>query len=161
MWPKGGGNRAEIWAKKRFLFAGQSSKYVIKNIKINRISKFTFFGDRRHAFCHSSRTMSVRIDHIRTGTINVVHIAGHLSGAAVTHFTDTCDLIQGPLAIDLSELLFADDEGINAIKAVVETGATLLDVSPFVTLLLEDFGHAEHTGANRNPDEWFKKHAPD
>ena len=39
--------------------------------------------------------------------------------------------------IDLSNLLFADDAGISAIRALVDKGAQVHGASPFVQLLLD------------------------
>jgi hypothetical protein len=40
--------------------------------------------------------------------------------------------------IDLSNLLFTDEEGINAIRAIADKGAQVHGASPFVQLLLNN-----------------------
>ena len=40
--------------------------------------------------------------------------------------------------MDLSNLLFADDEGIKTIRTFVKNGAQVHGASPFVALLLEE-----------------------
>jgi hypothetical protein len=68
---------------------------------------------------------------------NVVHIAGRLFGNAATQLKKACEHVEGPLVIDLSELLYADDEGINAIQAVADRGSKIRGASPFVQLLMD------------------------
>ena len=82
--------------------------------------------------------MGIRIDHIRSGSTSVVHIAGRLCGAAVADLIHTCDPIEGPFVLDLSSLLFADERGISTIRAIVDKGAHVHGASPFIELLLEN-----------------------
>ncbi len=82
--------------------------------------------------------MGIRIDHIRSGSTSVVHIAGRLSGTAVADLKNTCDPIEGPFVLDLSSLLFADEMGIRTIRAIVDKGAHVHGASPFIELLLEN-----------------------
>ncbi len=82
--------------------------------------------------------MGIRIDHIRSGSTSVVHIAGRLSGTAVADLIHTCDPIEGPFVLDLSSLLFADERGISTIRAIVDKGAHVHGASPFIELLLEN-----------------------
>jgi hypothetical protein len=80
--------------------------------------------------------MDIRIDFNSNGSETVVRIAGRLAGTAVAQLKKSCDQIADPIKIDLSNLLFADDEGINAIQALAEKGAQVHGASPFVQLLL-------------------------
>ncbi len=81
--------------------------------------------------------MDIRIDFNSNGSETVVRIAGRLTGAAVTQLKKACEPIEGSLVIDLSNLLFADDEGIKAIRAIVDRGTQVQGASPFVQLLLD------------------------
>lgn len=81
--------------------------------------------------------MDIRIDFNFNGSETVVRIAGRLAGAAVTQLKKACDPIEDSLVIDLSNLLFADDGGIKAIRAIVDRGAQVHGASPFVQLLLD------------------------
>jgi anti-anti-sigma regulatory factor len=82
--------------------------------------------------------MEIRIDITSEGPMTVVHIAGHLSGAAVAQLRKACDPIEGSFVLDLSNLLIADDAGIDVIHTIVEEGAEVRGASPFVQLLLDD-----------------------
>jgi hypothetical protein len=83
--------------------------------------------------------MDIRIDYISDGPETIICIAGRLSGtAAVAQLKKACDPIEGPLVIDLSDVLFADDEGINAIRTIADKGAKVHGASPFVQLLLDN-----------------------
>ena len=80
--------------------------------------------------------MAIRIDITSEGLGVVVHLAGRLSGGAGTELRKACGPIEGAFVLDLSELLFADDAGIEVIRAVGEQGAEIRGASPFVQLLL-------------------------
>jgi len=98
--------------------------------------------------------MSIRIDHTYSGSETVVHIAGHLAGVAVQEFQDMCDSFEEPFVVDLSSLLFADDEGINALRAIIDRGAQVLGASPFVELLLDHAEQENSGGKNQNHYTW-------
>jgi anti-anti-sigma regulatory factor len=80
----------------------------------------------------------IKIDITSEGSETVVHIAGRLSGASVAQLRKACDPIEGAFVIDLSNLLFADDAGIDTIRTIGEKGAKVRGASPFVQLLLDD-----------------------
>ena len=81
--------------------------------------------------------MGIRIDFNSNGSETVVSIAGRLCNTAVAQFKKTCNPIEASFVFDLSNLMFADLEGINAIRAIVEKGAQVRGASPFVQLLLD------------------------
>jgi hypothetical protein len=82
--------------------------------------------------------MDIRIDHISEGPETIICISGRLTGTAVAQLNKTCDPIEDPFVMDLSNLLFADDKGIDAIRAIVNKGAQVQGASPFVQLLLDN-----------------------
>ena len=93
---------------------------------------------RRYTSCHTVHIMEIRIDITSEGSKTVVCIAGRLSGVSVAQLRKACDPIEGAFVLDLSNLLFADDAGIHAIRAIVDKGAQVSGASPFVQLLLDD-----------------------
>ena len=90
--------------------------------------------------------MEIRIDITSEGPETVVHIAGRLSGVAVAQLEKACDPIEGGFVLDLSNLLFADDAGIDVIRTLGEKGAEVRGASPFVQLLLDDAPGKETDG---------------
>ena len=84
------------------------------------------------------RIVEIRIDTTSEGVETVVRIAGRLSEAAVEEFKKACDPIEGAFVLDLSNLLFADAVGVDAIRRLGEKGAKVRGASPFVQLLLDD-----------------------
>ena len=82
--------------------------------------------------------MDIRIDCISDGSETVVRIAGRFAGTAVAQLKKACDPIEEPFVMDLSDLLFADDKGIDAIRAIADKGVQVHGASPFVQLLLDD-----------------------
>ena len=82
--------------------------------------------------------MDIRIDSISDGPKTIICISGRLVGTAVTELKKACDPIEDSFVIDLSNLLFADDKGIDAIRAIADKGVQVHGASPFVQLLLDD-----------------------
>lgn len=101
---------------------------------------------RWHTFCHTVCSMEIRIDITSEGPETVVYIVGRLSGVAVAQLKKACDPIEGAFVIDLSNLLFVDDAGIDFIHTIVEEGAEIREASPFVQLLLDDTPGKETDG---------------
>ena len=82
--------------------------------------------------------MEIRIDITSEGPETVVYIIGRLSGAAVAELRKACDPIEGAFLLDLSNLLLADDAGIDVIRKLCEKGAEVRGASPFIQLLLDN-----------------------
>ena len=82
--------------------------------------------------------MEIRIDITSEGPETVIHIAGRLSVTSVAQLKKACDPIEGAFVIDLSNLLFADDAGIDTIRTIDKKGARVRGASPFIQLLLDD-----------------------
>jgi anti-anti-sigma regulatory factor len=82
--------------------------------------------------------MEIRIDITSEGPETVVNIIGRLSGAAVAELRKACDPIEGVFLMDLSNLLLADDAGIDVIRKLCEKGAEVRGASPFIQLLLDN-----------------------
>jgi len=90
--------------------------------------------------------MEIRIDITSEGPETVVHIAGRLSGIAVAQLRKACDPIEGAFVLDLSNLLFADDAGIDTIRRLGEKRAEVRSASPFIQLLIDDTPLEETSG---------------
>jgi anti-anti-sigma regulatory factor len=82
--------------------------------------------------------MEIRINITSEGPETVIHIAGRLSVTSVAQLKKVCDPIEGAFVIDLSNLLFADDAGIDTIRTIDKKGARVRGASPFIQLLLDD-----------------------
>jgi hypothetical protein len=82
--------------------------------------------------------MKIRIDIEFAESGTVVRIAGRIAGTAIEQFRKACDPIKGDFVLELSNFMFADTEGINAIQAVCDTGAEIKGASPFIRLLLDE-----------------------
>ena len=81
--------------------------------------------------------MTIRITVSSEGPDVVVNLAGSLSEDAIKELIDTCDSIKGSFVLDLSTLLFADDAGIDAIRAISKQGAKIRGASQFIQLLIK------------------------
>ena len=76
----------------------------------------------------------------------VVTITGHLAGEAIEQLRGVRRSIDGAVTLDVAGLVSADDEGVEAIRAMLLEGDEIRSASPFVQLLLEDGprGRADH-----------------
>lgn len=91
-----------------------------------------------YAYCHKVLIMEFRIDVVSEGPETVIHIAGRLSGLAIGQLREVCDQIEGAYVIDLSNLRFADDAGIDFVRKLKEKGAEVRKALPFIQLLFDD-----------------------
>ncbi len=82
--------------------------------------------------------MDIRIDCHFNGAKTVISIAGRFCGTGVQQLEQALAQVEGPSVIDLSNLVFADSEGIDAIRASIDEGAQVQGASPFIALLLEN-----------------------
>lgn len=108
---------------------------------LRKYRKITDVGLRMSSLAHSlpsHRSVAVRIDITSEGPQTVVSIAGRLAGDAIVQLREVCDPIEGAFALDLSNLLSADDAGIDAIRTLGEKGAVVRGASPFIQMLLDE-----------------------
>ena len=80
--------------------------------------------------------MAIRIDVKTEGNEVVVYLAGRLSEDATKELIETCVRIKGGFVLDLSSLLFADDAGIDAIRAISDQKTKIRGASQFIHLLI-------------------------
>ena len=80
--------------------------------------------------------MEMRIDIESEGPDVVFHVAGRLAGPAITQLEDVCEPMEGHCVLDLSNLMFADDAGAEAIRMLCERDAEIRGASSFIKLLI-------------------------
>jgi len=80
--------------------------------------------------------MDIRIDIESEGPDVVLHVAGRLTGPAITQLVDVCEPMEGHYVLDLSKLMFTDDAGAKAIQTLQEGGAGIRGASSFLKLLI-------------------------
>ena len=84
--------------------------------------------------------MTIRITSTTDGTTTQVRVEGRLTGADVPDLRAECESIEPPWSLDLSGLRSADTAGIRALRALLESGAELHDVDPYVRQLMYEAG---------------------
>ncbi len=62
---------------------------------------------------------------------------GRLKGSNVAELERACAAEAGPVSLDLSNLIHADEEGLRILKALQGEGKELLNVPPLIQILLE------------------------
>ena len=70
---------------------------------------------------------------------NVLHLSGRLTGAWVAELRRVCETEAGfatELALDLSEVQFADREGVTLLRSLAARGIRVHGSSPFIAELL-------------------------
>ncbi len=78
----------------------------------------------------------LRIDIITEESVVVLDLSGRLAGRTVKQLTDVCEPIEGKFVMDLSNLKFADDSGIDVIRKLRKKGAEIRGASAFIKLLM-------------------------
>lgn len=81
--------------------------------------------------------MDIRIDIASKGPVDVVRVSGRLDMFSIQQLTDVCEPMEGNFTLDLSELIFADDSGIDVIRNLREKGADISGASAFIKLLID------------------------
>ena len=81
--------------------------------------------------------MDIRIDIESKGPEVILHVAGRLTGSAITQLADVCEPIEGNYVLDLSKLMFANDAGAETIRTLREGGAEVRGASSFIRLLID------------------------
>ena len=80
----------------------------------------------------------IRITITANGSATTIKADGRLLSGDAAELMRVCDCCTGAVVIDLSELSFADDEGIAVLKKLQASGATLVSARPYVALALEE-----------------------
>ena len=81
--------------------------------------------------------MDIRIDIETEGPVDVVCVSGRLVVSSIQQLTGVCEPMEGNFMLDLSELVFADDAGIDIIRSLREKGAEISGASSFIKLLID------------------------
>ena len=81
--------------------------------------------------------MDIRIDIETKGLVEEVHVSGRLVVSSIRQLTDVCELMEGHFVLDLSELVFADEAGIDVIRSLREKGADISEASSFIKFLID------------------------
>lgn len=80
--------------------------------------------------------MDLRLSVSREPKATVVHVDGRLAAHGVGDLESTVGGATGPVVLDLTNLLSADDAGVAALRLLSGCGVQLRGVSPYVSLLL-------------------------
>ena len=71
------------------------------------------------------------------GKVTTLKIDGEFAREGVAELEKACASVDGPLDLDLSELVKADAEGVRALKNLIGSGARLVAASLYMELLLK------------------------
>lgn len=66
----------------------------------------------------------------------MVHVDGELVGEGPRELQKTCMPLGAPLDLDLSGLNRLDDAGIETLKALERSGASLQGMNPYIAMLV-------------------------
>jgi len=80
--------------------------------------------------------MDLRLSVSREDEATVVHVDGRLAVQGVHDLQNTVGRVVGPVVLDLSHLLSADDAGVVALRLLSGRGVQLRGTSPYFSLLL-------------------------
>ncbi len=80
--------------------------------------------------------MGFRIDVASVGAQTRISIAGELLAEGVGELKKAAGANGELLELDLTELTFADSDGVEALRRLIDNGATAIGASPFIKKLL-------------------------
>ena len=80
--------------------------------------------------------MTLRITVESVGAKTRISIAGELVAEGVPELEQVSGANGGCLELDLSDLRFADDDGVATLRRLIDNGAIAIGASPFIKSLL-------------------------
>jgi len=80
--------------------------------------------------------MGFRIDVESVGIKTRISIAGELLAEGVGELKQAAGANGESLELDLSDLTFADDYGVETLRRLIDDGASVIGASPFIKKLL-------------------------
>ena len=81
---------------------------------------------------------TIRIDIITSDEPeDIVRLSGRLTEGEAFQLKKACNSIGKRFVLDLSDLLFADEAGINVLQELKKNGAEHRGASPFIQMLLD------------------------
>jgi hypothetical protein len=81
--------------------------------------------------------MDLRLSVSREDDATVVHVDGRLAASGVRDLDRAVQAESGPVILDVTNLLSADDAGVAALRVLIRRGVPLRGASPYVALLLQ------------------------
>ena len=81
--------------------------------------------------------MTIRITKTIDSETTVLHVAGGLMSEDMCLLSTESQNIDGPMALELSELKTADPDGVAMLREIASLGAELRGVTPYIDLLLK------------------------
>lgn len=80
----------------------------------------------------------LRITKTLKDSIVTIKVDGRLVSGGTETLVEACDGHLGPLVVDLSDLHFADDAGVGALRKLKAQGARIVGARPYLSLQLAD-----------------------
>ncbi|HVM94862.1 MAG TPA: hypothetical protein VMT89_00670 [Candidatus Acidoferrales bacterium] len=81
--------------------------------------------------------MGLRITTKGRGQVTIIQIDGQLAADGVPELEKACAAVEGPLCLDLANLLSTDAAGVRAIHELEHRGAAVVGVLPYIQKLLD------------------------
>lgn len=81
--------------------------------------------------------MNIRVVRFSEDQRTVLNIAGRLQSVDVSELDKEIRSVEGPLTLDLSELMSADQAGIERLRELQADGAELRSASRYLQMLLD------------------------
>ena len=89
----------------------------------------------------SHGAVTVRITTVHDGALQVIHVDGWLTAEEVGELERVVGCAGPKLALDLSDLRWADRGALEVLRSLAERGVELRHASPMMTLLLDSQRH--------------------
>ena len=96
--------------------------------------------------------MLIRITKTPGRKTTLLRVEGRLDRESLSVLEAECRSAAGGLVLDLSGVTYADSTGVEFLDLLVQRGAQLQEVTPFLELLLKEAGSSEPRTPRRAPD---------
>ena len=73
----------------------------------------------------------------RKGNCRIIRLAGDFNAAQVSELVAACAPGEGPVELDLSDLVYADASGIVALRRLREQGVALMRIPGYIQLKID------------------------
>jgi anti-anti-sigma regulatory factor len=81
--------------------------------------------------------MNIRIDIETNGAVDIVHVSGRLVMSTIKQLTNVCEPMEANFVLDMSELMFVDNEAVEVIRSLRKKEVEVRGASTFIELLID------------------------
>lgn len=86
----------------------------------------------------SNPNVTLRLTHVQDSLGLVLKVDGRLDEEVLSELKRACEDFEGPLRLDLRDLIEADESAVIELRGLRASGAELIRIRPFLQLLIDE-----------------------